>query len=71
MMLGTNRKNHTSLGEFFDECASNRSSDLKLFTEYSSGDNQNLGYLLEHSLELLLIKENAVIKLFLDLDLGP
>ena len=54
-----------------DEGTGNRSSNLELLAKNGSGDAQNFWHLLDHSLVLLLIEENGVVKLFLNLDLGP
>ena len=54
-----------------DEGASHGSSNLELFGEDCSGDAEDLGDLLEHSLILLVLEEDGVVKLLLYLDLGP
>ena len=59
------------LVQFLDKGTSNRSSNLELFAKNGSGDAKNLWHLLDHSLELLLVEENSVVKLFLNLNLGP
>ena len=49
----------------------NRSSNLKLLAKNGSGDAKNLWHLLNHSLVLLLVEEHGIVKLFLNLNLGP
>ena len=49
----------------------NRSTNLELLAKNGSGDAKNLWHLLNHSLVLLLVEENGVVKLFLNLNLGP
>jgi hypothetical protein len=54
-----------------DEGTSNGAGNLELLAKDGSGDAEDLGDLLEHSLVLLLIEEDSVVKLFLNLGLGP
>ena len=70
-MLGTDWEEKSSLGHFLDERTSNRSVDLELFAKNGSGNAEDLGDLLEHSLELLLVEEDGVVKFILDLDFSP
>ena len=70
-MLLTDWDQKASLGHFLDERTSNRSTDLELFAKNGSGNTKDLGDLLEHSLELLLVKVDGVVKFILDLDLSP
>ena len=68
------------LADWFDQAllvhilnkgTSNWSSNLELLAKNGSGDAKNLWHLLDHSLVLLLVEENGVVKLFLYLNLGP
>ena len=59
------------LDKFLNEGTGNGSTNLELLTEDGPGDAENLWHLLEHSLELRLIEVDGIIKLFLNLDLGP
>lgn len=54
-----------------DEGTSNGAGNLELLNKKGSGDAEDLGDLLEHSLVLLIIEEDSVVKLFLNLGLGP
>ena len=70
-MLSSDWDNESSLAKFLDEGACNRTADLELFTDNSSGDTKDFGYRLEHSFELRVLEENGVVKLFLDLNFSP
>ena len=70
-VLLTNWSDQTLFVQLFDEGTCNRSSNLKLLAKNGSGDAKNLWHLLNHSLVLLLVEENGVVKLFLNLNLGP
>lgn len=70
-MLGSDWDEEVSLCEVLDEGTSHGSADLELFAKNGSGNAEDLGDLLEHSLELLLVEEDGVVKLILDLDFGP
>lgn len=70
-VLLTNWLDEILLIQVLDESSGNRSTDLEFLAKESSGDAEDLWDLLEHSLVLLLIEENGVVKLFLNLDLGP
>ena len=70
-MLLTNWFDQTLFVQLFDEGTCNRSSNLKLLAKNGSSDAKNLWHLLNHSLVLLLVEENGVVKLFLNLNLGP
>ena len=59
------------LVEVLDESSGDSASDLVLLTKNCSGDAKHLWDVLEHSLVLLLLEVDGVVKLFLDLDLGP
>ena len=71
MVLWSNWVNHFLLVKLFNESSSNRSTDLEFLTKNGSGDAEQFGDILSHSLELLLVEEDGVVKLFLDLDLSP
>jgi len=60
-----------SFSHVLDEGTSNGAGNLELFAKNGSGDAKDLGDLLVHSLVLLIIEEDSVIKLLLDLGLGP
>lgn len=70
-VLGSDWEQKVSTGELLDEGTSQGSADLELFAKNGSGHAKDLGNLLEHSLELLLIEEDGVVKLILDLDFSP
>ena len=57
--------------EIFDGLSSNGSVDLELVAHFRDSDGQELRCLLEDSLVELSIDEDRVVKLFLDLYLGP
>ena len=59
------------LVHILDESSGNGTTDLEFFAKDGSGDAEDLWDLLDHSLVLLLVEENSVVKLFLNLDLGP
>ena len=64
------------LDEFFsfnilDQSSGDVFTDLELFTEDSSGDAKDLWDLLDHSLVLLIIEEDGIVKLLLNLGLCP
>ena len=71
MMLSTDWDDQTSLGELFDECSSDGSSNLELFNEARSGDAKDLWNFFKHSFELFVVKEDGVVELFLYLGLSP
>ena len=70
-MLSTDWSDQALLVHVLDKGSSNRSSNLELLAKHGSGDAKNFWHLLNHSLVLLLVEENGVVKLFLNLDLGP
>ena len=59
------------LAQVLDESTGDGSSNLELFAKDCSGDAEDLGDLLDHSLVLLLVEEHSIVELLLDLDLGP
>ena len=59
------------LVEVLDDGSCDGTIDLELLAEDGSGDAEDLGNLLEHSLVLLLLEIDGIVKLFLDLDLSP
>lgn len=54
-----------------DEGACDRAVYLELFTERGAGDAKNFCHFLRNLLVALLVKEDVVVELVLDLDLGP
>jgi len=58
-------------GKILDQSSSDGTTDLEFLTENGSGDAKNLWDLLDHSLVLLLIQEYGIVKLLLNLGLGP
>ena len=70
-MLCTNWSDQALFVHVLDKGTCNGSSNLKLLAENGSGDAKNLWNLLNHSLVLLLVEEYGVVKLFLNLNLGP
>ena len=71
VMLKSDWLDQTLLLELPNEGTGNGSSNLELLTQYGSGDAQDLWDLLDHSLELSLLEEDSVVKLLLNLNLGP
>lgn len=59
------------LGEVLDETAGNGTVDLELLHKRGAGDAEDLGDLLADLGKALLVKEDLVVELVLDLDLGP
>ena len=70
-VLGTDWLDETLLVKVFDEGSGNGTTNLELLAKNGSGDAENFWDFLNHSLVLLLLKEDGVVKLFLYLDLGP
>ena len=70
-VLVTDGGDQTFVRQVLQKASGNGTANLELLAEDSSGDAEDLGNLLDHSLVLLLLEENSVIKLFLDLNLGP
>lgn len=71
VVLVTDLHDITAGGHIVDEGTSNGAGNLELLAKNGSGDAEDLGDLLEHSLVLLIIEEDSVVKLFLNLGLGP
>ena len=69
--LVTDWENKSLLGKILDESTSNGSTNLEFLAEDSSGDAEDLWDFLQTSFILLLFKKDGVVKLFLNLDLGP
>jgi hypothetical protein len=67
----TDLNDFATLSHVLDEGTSNGAGNLELFAKNGSGDAENLGDLLVHSLVLLIIEIDSVVKLLLDLGLGP
>lgn len=59
------------LRELFNESSSDGAVHLELLHKAGAGNDQNLGDFLATFLEALLIKENIVVKLVFNLNLGP
>jgi len=70
-VLLSNWLDKTLLVEVLDEGSGDRSTHLELLAKNGSGDAQDLGHLLDHSLVLLILQEDGIVKLFLNLNLGP
>ena len=70
-VLLTNWLDEVLLMHVLDKGSGNGSTNLELLAEDGSGNAEDLWDFLEHSLVLLLIEEHGVVKLFLNLDLGP
>ena len=70
-MLLTDGEDQTLVSQVLDESSGNGSANLELLAKRGSGDGKDLGDLLEELLVLPLFKEDSVVKLFLDLNLGP
>ena len=70
-MLIANWNNKATGSHVLDESTSNGASDLELFAEDGSGDAKDLRNFLDHSFVLLLVEEDGVVKLLLNLGLGP
>ena len=70
-MLSTNWSDQALFVHVLDKGTCNGTSDLELFAKDGSGNAKNLWHFLDHSLVLLLIEENGVVKLFLNLNLSP
>mgnify|MGYP000992124345 CR=1 FL=1 len=70
-MLLSNSFNQLFSGKILDQSSGDGTTDLELFAKDSSGDAKDLWDFLNHSFVLLLIQEYGVVKLLLDLCLGP
>lgn len=71
VVLVTDADDVATVSHISDKSTSNGAGNLELLAKNGSGDAEDLGDLLEHSLVLLLIEEDSVVKLFLNLGLGP
>ena len=67
----TDLNNFSTVSHVLDEGTSNGARNLELLAKNGSGDAEDLGDLLKHTLVLLLVEEDSVVKLFLNLGLGP
>ena len=67
----TDLSDETLVEEFSDDLSGDGTVDLELVDQLRHSDSQELGCLLDDSIVCLLIEEDSVVKLFLDLDLGP
>ena len=54
-----------------DHTSGDGTVDLELVDQLRNSDSEELGCLLSYSLVCLSVEENSVVKLFLDLNLGP
>ena len=70
-MLSTDWSDKALLVHILDESSGNGTTDLEFFAKDGSGDAEDLWHLLDHSLVLLLVEEYGIVKLFLNLNLGP
>merc|ERR1719389_339543 len=70
-MLVTNRSDEALFSQISEESSGDGASDLELLAKHGSGDAEDLGDLFHHPLVLLLFEEHSIVKLFLDLNLGP
>jgi len=61
----------TALDTVPDEGAGDGSVNLELFAEGCTGNAENLCHFLRNLFVALLVKEHVVVKLVLNLDLGP
>lgn len=59
------------LDTVFNEGTGDGTINLELFAKDGSRDGQHFGHLLNNLFVALLVKENLVVKLISDLDLGP
>ena len=69
--LLTNWKNELFLGEVLDQGSCDGTIDLELFTKHSSGDTEDFGDFLKHTLVGFVIQIYSKVKLFLYLNFGP
>ena len=70
-VLGTNSFEHSFLMEVSNDGTGNRSVNLELFAKDSSSDDENFGNFVAEFIVSLFVKEDIVVKLILDLNLGP
>ena len=70
-MLLTNSLDETLFLQLGEENTGDGTVDLELFDETGTGDGENLGDLVHQFIVALFIEENIVVKLILDLHLGP
>ena len=61
----------TLLAELGEEHTGDGSVHLELLNEHGAGNAEDLGNFVHELIVALLIKEDVVVKLILDLDLGP
>ena len=54
-----------------DHTSSDRTVNLELVDQLRNSDSEELRCLLSNSLVCLSVEENSIVKLFLDLNLGP
>ena len=69
--LGSDWGDEVLSNEILDDCSGNGTADLELLNQDRSGDAEHLWNLLDDAFVLLLLKEHVVVKLLLNLDLGP
>ena len=70
-VLGSDGLDETLLLELVEEHTGDGSVHLELLNEHGAGDAEDLGNFVHELIVALLIKEDVVVKLILDLDLGP
>jgi hypothetical protein len=70
-VLDTDWLDEALLVEILDEGSGDGTTNLELLAKDGSSDAENLWDFLDHSLVLLVLEEDSVVKLFLDLNLGP
>ena len=70
-VLDTDWLDEALLVEVLDQGSGNSATNFELLAKDGSSDAENLGDFLDHSLVLLVLEEDSVVKLFLDLNLGP
>ena len=64
-------ENITGASQVSHESPGNRSINLELFHDDGASEAENLGHLRADLVESLLVEEHIVVKLVLDLGLGP
>ncbi len=67
----TDLSDETLAEEISDDLSGDRAVHLELVDQLRHGDREELGCILDDSFVSLLIEVDSVVKLFLDLDLGP
>ena len=70
-VLSTDWSDQALFVHVLDKGTCNGTSNLEFFAEDGSGNAKNLWHFLNHSLVLLLVEENSVVKLFINLNFSP